>query len=76
MTRNKMVNGKSVALTDAENKERDAEEALVTVGPTKQQRIHKAESNQTKRMVRAAALGETEAIALLQAIEDEIEAIR
>lgn len=44
--------------------------------PTKQERIAKAERNQTMRYLRGAILGDAYSITKLQEIEDEIKSIR
>ena len=54
----------------------DAERRTALDVPSKQSLIDEAESKQTMRLVRGAVLGDPVAITNLQAIEDEIKAIR
>jgi len=75
MARTKMVDGNLVPLTSEEEAARDAEEAAVLADQPRLNalaEIARLEATITERRLREALLGNAEAIAFIQGVEDDI----
>jgi len=75
MARTKMVDGNLVPLTSEEEAARDAEEAAVLADQPRLNalaEIARLEATITPRRLREAMLGNAEAIAFIQGVEDDI----
>jgi len=75
MARTKMVNGEVVPFTAEEEAARDAEEAAVLAAKPVNDalaEIARLEATITERRLREALLGNAEAIAFIQGVEDDI----